>query len=89
MSGEGNPMNDPRDVPTVRLSEEGRRFAQRCAVLTGFAPYDLLATGMADLYLVTARNQVGAATLDAVLAVVDQDPDSLSGTDLEVARALT
>lgn len=89
MSGAGDPRDEPRAVPTVRLSEEGRRFAQRCAVLTGFAPYDLLATGMADLYLATARDQVGVATLDAVLAVVDQDPDSLNGTDLEVARALT
>jgi hypothetical protein len=74
---------------TVRLSDEGRRFAEHCAVLTGFEPYDLLGTGMADLYLTTARNQVGAAILDAVLAVVERDPDALSGTELEVARALT
>lgn len=89
MSGESNPTDDGSDVATVRLSAEGRRFAQRCAVLTGFAPYDLLATGLADLYLATARNQVGAAVLDEVLSVVDRDLDALSGTDLEVARALT
>ncbi|MBV9159961.1 MAG: hypothetical protein JO281_00050 [Pseudonocardiales bacterium] len=89
MSGGSNPTDHDSDVRTVRLSDEGRRFAERSAVLTGFAPYDLLATGMADLYLATAREQVGAAVLDAVLAVVDRDPDSLSGTDLEVARALT
>ncbi|MGH3931571.1 MAG: hypothetical protein ACRDTF_16555 [Pseudonocardiaceae bacterium] len=77
------------DIRTVRLSEEGRRFAERSAVLTGFEPYDLLATGMADLYLATARNQVGIAVLDKVLSVVDNDLDSLSGTDLEVAWALT
>jgi hypothetical protein len=82
-------MGGPREVRTVRLSDEGRRFAELGAVLTGFAPYDLLATGMADLYLATARAQVGVAVLDAVLAVVDRDRDALSGTDLEVARALT
>jgi hypothetical protein len=82
-------MGGPPEVRTVRLSDEGRRFAELGAVLTGFEPFDLLATGMADLYLATARAQVGVAVLDAVLAVVDRDPDALSGTDLEVARALT
>ncbi|MBV9315604.1 MAG: hypothetical protein JO100_18150 [Pseudonocardia sp.] len=81
--------NDPPVIHTARLSEEGRRFAQQCAVLTGFELFDLLATGMADLYFVTARDQVGAAVLDAVLAEVDRDLAALSGTDLEVARALT
>jgi len=89
MSGESNPTDAGSDVATVQLSDEGRRFAQRCAVLTGFEPYDLLATGMADLYLATARNQVGATVLDEVLDVVDRDLDALSGTELEVARALT
>ncbi len=86
MSGGSNPAID---VATVRLSAEGRQFAQRCAALTGFEPYDLLATGMADLYLETARDQVGATVVDAVLDAVDQDPNALSGTELEVARALT
>jgi hypothetical protein len=89
MSGEIHPTDHDSDVHTVRLSDEGRGFAQRCATLTGFEPYDLLATGMADLYLATARDQVGAATLDTVLAIVDENPDDLRGTDLEVARALT
>lgn len=66
MSGGGNPTDHDSDVRTVRLSDEGRRFAERSAILTGFAPYDLLATGMADLYLATDRDQVGAAVLDAV-----------------------
>jgi hypothetical protein len=44
---------------------------------------------MADLYLTTARDQVGATVLDAVLSAVEQDLDALSGTELEVARALT
>lgn len=88
MSGGSDPMDGSGVVRTVRLSDEGRRFAERCAVLTGFASYDLLATGMADLYLITACNQVGAAVLDAVLTVVGRDPDALSGTELEVARAL-
>lgn len=89
VSGDGDPMGGPPEVRTMRLSDEGRRFAELGAVLTGFEPFDLLATGMADLYLATARHQVGVAVLDAVLAVVDRDPDVLSGTDLEVARALT
>ncbi|MGH3785421.1 MAG: hypothetical protein ACRDRG_02455 [Pseudonocardiaceae bacterium] len=73
----------------MRLSSEGRRFAEYCAVLTGFELYDLLATGMADLYVATAREQVGAEALEEVLAAVDRDLDSLSGAHLEVARALT
>jgi hypothetical protein len=85
MSDESNPMDGDSDVRTVRLSDEGRRFAQRCVLLTGFELYDLLATGMADLYLATARDQVGAT----VLSAVEQDLDALSGTELEVARALT
>lgn len=89
MSGESNPTDADSDDATVRLSDEGRRFAQRCAVLTGFELYDLLAAGMADLYLVTARNQVGATVLDEILGVVDRDLDALSGIELEVARALT
>jgi hypothetical protein len=84
-----HPRDHDRGARTVRLSDEGRRFAQRCAALTGFEPYDLLATGMAEEYLATAREQVGAATVEAVLAMVDRDPAELSGTGLEVARALT
>ena len=81
-------MND-NALRTVGLSEEARRFAELSAVLTGFEPYDLLATGMAGLYLSTARTQVGSAVLETVLAQVDHDPDSLTGTELEVARAVT
>ncbi|MGH3754222.1 MAG: hypothetical protein ACRDRP_16315 [Pseudonocardiaceae bacterium] len=79
-------MSDDSDGTTVRLSAEGRRFAQRCTVLTGFELYDLLATGMADRYLETAREQVGASAVDQVL---DRAVDALSGAKLEVARALT
>jgi hypothetical protein len=89
MSGGSNPTDDDSGVRTVRLSDEGRRFAQRCVVLTGFELYDLLATGMADLYLATARDQVGATVLDEVLIKVERDLDTLSGADLELARALT
>jgi hypothetical protein len=89
MSDGSDPTGDDSDVATVRLSDEARRFAQRCAVLTGFAPYDLLATGMTDLYLETARDQVGATVVDTVLAKVEHDLATLSGTELEVARALT
>lgn len=89
VSGERDPMDVSHDVQTVRCSDEGRRFAELGAALTGFAPYDLLATGMADLYLATARNQVGTAVLEAVLEAVDRDLNALRGADLEVARALT
>ncbi|MGH3807264.1 MAG: hypothetical protein ACRDRU_11650, partial [Pseudonocardiaceae bacterium] len=80
-SVESNPTDDDGDVATVRLSDEGRHFAQRCTVLTGFELYDLLATGMADLYLATARDQVGATVVDEVLDVVDRDLDALSGLE--------
>jgi hypothetical protein len=53
-------VSDHSDIRTVQLSAEGRRFAERSAVLTGFQPYDLLATGMADLYLTTAHNHHGS-----------------------------
>lgn len=76
-------------VRTRWLSDEGRRFAKLSAVLTGFEPYDLLATGMTELYLSTARLQVGASVLETVLAQVHQDPDGLTGTELEVGRAIT
>lgn len=89
LSDDGHPAAEGSDIHTVALSDEGRRFAQRCAVLTGFEPYDLLATGMADRYLATARDQVTAAVLDRVLDAVHRDPDHLRGIDLEVARALT
>jgi len=89
MSGNDNPADEDGDIRTVRLSAEGRRFAELSTILTGFEAYDLLATGMADLYLAAARNQVGAAVVEAVLDTVEHDLDSLSGTDLEVARALT
>jgi len=82
-------VDDLRGIQTMRLSKEGRRFAQRCAILTGFELFDLLATGMADLYLDTARAQVGDTVLNRVLAAADGDLAALSGADLEVARALT
>lgn len=88
MSAENNPEDADSGIRTVRLSEQGRRFAECGVTLTGFELYDLLATGMADLYLATARDQVGAAVLDAVLAAVERDLDGLRGTELEVARAL-
>lgn len=89
MSGDNSSQKDDSGVRTVRLSEEGRRFAQSCVILTGFEIYDLLATGMADLYLATARQQVGGTVIEQVLAVVDRDPEALTGVELEVARALT
>lgn len=89
MSAGNNPADDHDGIRTLRLSEEGRRFAERCVLLTGFELYDLLATGMADLYLATARAQVGADVLDAVLGAVEHDLDGVRGTELEVARALT
>ena len=86
MGGDSDPTDADSDIATVQLSAEGRWFAQRCAALTGFELYDLLATGMADLYLETAREQVGATVVDQVL---ERDLNALSGLELEVARALT
>ncbi|GAA1115297.1 hypothetical protein [Nocardiopsis composta] len=72
-----------------------RDFVLTCVRLTGFAEYDLYGTGMAGLYLSTARDQVGEERFDAFWAALKKaldDPQglkALSPAHLEVARALT
>ncbi|WP_017609991.1 hypothetical protein [Nocardiopsis xinjiangensis] len=77
------------------IPEDTLRFVRLCVPLTGFAPFDLHATGMAQLYLDTARQQVGRYRLDTFLTELTEactpllDPSELSETDREIARAIT
>lgn len=77
------------------VTKEVEDFVGLCVPLTGFAAFDLYATGMAERYLETARQQVGAAAFaefwTAWTAAVSKrgGPQELSPVHLEVARALT
>ncbi|RSN70968.1 hypothetical protein [Actinomadura sp. WAC 06369] len=79
----------------MAISADAREFVRSCVPLTGFAEYDLYGTGMAELYLDTARAQVGeehfAGFLRAWAAAVEAGggPEALSPTHLEIARAVT
>ncbi|MFI1362039.1 hypothetical protein [Streptomyces griseochromogenes] len=79
---------------TVPTDPELRRFVDLSMPLTGFAGYDLHGTGMARLYLDTARRQIGADRLTAFLDAWQQalqtpeGPKRLSPLDREIARAL-
>ncbi|MEU6671179.1 hypothetical protein [Streptomyces sp. NPDC046727] len=70
------------------------RFVRLSMPLTGFAAYDLYGTGMAGLYLDTARTQLGAGGLEGFLDAWQEaldaglGPDSLSDLQREIARAL-
>jgi hypothetical protein len=72
-----------------------RRFVEQSTSMTGFATYDLYGTGMAQLYLDTARRQVGGAArftafLDAWQQSADGDGTApLAPVDREIARAVT
>ncbi|MEU6237124.1 hypothetical protein [Kitasatospora sp. NPDC047058] len=79
-------------VPAV--TKEVEDFVGLCVPLTGFAAFDLYATGMAERYLETARQQVGAAAFAEFRAAwtgaaAQRGPRDLSPTHLEVARAIT
>jgi len=82
-------MTDPA------VTNEVADFVDLCVPLTGFAAFDLYATGMAERYLDTARQQVGAdrfAEFRAAWTAAVADgggPQSLSPVHLEVARAVT
>ncbi|WP_017594189.1 hypothetical protein [Nocardiopsis potens] len=75
------------------ISEQ--EFVRTCVRLTGFTEYDLYGTGMAGLFLGTARDQVGEdrfAVFWAALKKALDDPQglkTLTPTHLEAARALT
>lgn len=74
------------------IPEATRRFVELCVPLTGFTRFDLHATGMAQLYLDTARHQVGEARFDAFLNALERSrplpPSGLGDTDREIARAV-
>ncbi|MFJ9846162.1 hypothetical protein ACIRYZ_38145 [Kitasatospora sp. NPDC101155] len=79
-------------VPAV--TQEVEDFVDLCVPLTGFPAFDLYATGMAERYLETVRQQVGPAAFAEFRAAwsvaVDErgGPQDLSPVHLEVARAL-
>ncbi|MEU5534613.1 hypothetical protein [Streptomyces sp. NPDC020362] len=79
---------------TIPADPELRRFVELSMPLTGFATYDLYGTGMARLYLDTARRQLGAGPLAAFLDAWQQalgtpeGPMRLSPLNREIARAL-
>ncbi|MFD8478079.1 hypothetical protein [Kitasatospora sp. NPDC059673] len=76
------------------MTAEVEEFVGLCVPLTGFSAFDLYATGMAERYLETAQQQVGArrfAEFWAAWTVAVSEgggPQGLSPVHLEVARAL-
>ena len=76
------------------IPEDTRRFVRLCVPLIGFAEFDLYSTGMAQLYLDTAREQVGrdrfATFLEALAKASTPKVDgrALTPADREIARAL-
>ncbi|MFF4288649.1 hypothetical protein ACFY0R_25615 [Streptomyces sp. NPDC001633] len=95
------PGDEPHDSPEepaghlpAQLADELTDFVTHCVPLTGFAAFDLRATGTARLYLDTARRQVGEGRFAAFWAawkraVADgHGPEVLTPTHREVARAL-
>ncbi len=79
----------------MTVDHDTQEFVTLCVPLTGFPAYDLHGTGMAELYLDTARGQVGAERFAAFLAAwraavgKGAGPDTLSPVHREVARAVT
>ena len=79
-------------MPSVPGDVQG--FVERCVALTGFSEFDLHATGMAGLYLKTARERVGHDRFEEFLAALAEKkgawlhPDDLTPTDREIARAV-
>ncbi|MFV2176043.1 hypothetical protein ACFHW2_17630 [Actinomadura sp. LOL_016] len=79
----------------MAIPADTHEFVRLCVPLTGFAEFDLYGTGMAQLYLDTAREQVGERALteflDAWRAAVEAGAGAelLSPTQLEIARAVT
>ncbi|MFJ5777080.1 hypothetical protein [Streptomyces sp. NPDC093094] len=94
-----DPTDDPageagRAAATTDDEPELRRFVEQSTTMTGFTAYDLYGTGMARLYLDTARRQVGAPRLTRFLDIWQRAHDSgppaqLPPLDREIARAVT
>jgi hypothetical protein len=78
------------DSPTAAVE----RFVRLCVPLTGFSRFDLHGTGMARLYLDTARLELGGGHLDAFLShwelalAFGVGPADLDPREREIARAL-
>ncbi|MFJ8085850.1 hypothetical protein ACIQ6Y_35405 [Streptomyces sp. NPDC096205] len=87
--------DDTTTDPPPTTDPDLRRFVEQSTSMTGFATYDLYGTGMAQLYLDTARHQVGgAARFKAFLDAWQQSSDgdgtaALTPVDREIARAVT
>ena len=92
MTDEGVNMTTEATIPA---DPELRRFVELSMPLTGFATYDLHGTGMARLYLDTARRQLGPGHLTAFLDAwqralgTPEGPKKLSPLHREIARAVT
>ncbi|MFG2288995.1 hypothetical protein ACGFOU_23375 [Streptomyces sp. NPDC048595] len=88
------PVDQSADEPADEPADELGDFVTYCVPLTGFAAFDLYATGMARLYLDTARGQVGAAQFAAFwtkwkeAVAQGKGPQALDLPHREVARAL-
>ncbi|MEE4424260.1 hypothetical protein [Streptomyces bugieae] len=93
--------DEPHDLPegapgplATQLPDELTDFITHCVPLTGFAAFDLHATGTARLYLDTARRQVGEDRFAAFWTAWKRalaeghGPEALTPTHREVARAL-
>ncbi|MEU6621618.1 hypothetical protein ABZ926_12705 [Streptomyces litmocidini] len=82
------------DANPAAASEELKRFVGLCVPLTGFSAFDLHGTGMAPLYLATARQELGGSNLDDFLSrwefynAKGRGPAQLPSRDREIARAL-
>ncbi|MEU9501781.1 hypothetical protein [Streptomyces sp. NPDC048196] len=94
----GDGLHDSSEEPAghlpAQLPDEITDFVTHCVPLTGFAAFDLHATGTARLYLDTARRQVGEDRFAAFWAAWKRavaeghGPEVLTPTHREVARAL-
>lgn len=91
-------MDPDPDAPAPEaepIPEGTLRFVGLSVPLTGFPQFELHATGMAQLYLDTARQQVGRNRFDTFLDSLSKactpwfEPSELTDTDREIARAIT
>lgn len=81
------------DLPVCPFpAEDVERFVTLSVPLTGFDTFELHGTGMADCYLRTVVEQIGATAYEQFVAALKQvdDPTQLKGeVDRDIARAVT